>query len=119
MNVLVVDDEGIALRLAAATLQQAGYDVTTARDGREALEILARGRHRLVVSDWRMPRMSGLELCRIVRSGEFAHYIYFILLTAQTRSEEIIEGLGAGADDYIHKPFNLHDLLEKVEKSIR
>ena len=93
MNVLVVDDESIARRVAAHTLQQAGYEVTTAQDGREALEILARGQHRLVVSDWKMPRMDGVELCRTIRSGQFAHYIYFIMLTGQTRPEETIEGL--------------------------
>ena len=96
MNVLVVDDDPISLQFAAHTLQMAGYDVATACDGQEALEILVRGQHRLVVSDWRMPRMNGVELCRVVRSGKFARYIYFILLTGQTRPEEMIEGLGAG-----------------------
>jgi len=114
MNVLVVDDENVSLRTAAHTLEQAGYEVTTARDGREALDILLRDRHRLVVSDWKMPRMNGVELCRAVRSGQFTHYIYFILLTGQTRPEEMIEGLSAGADDYIYKPFNPSELIMRV-----
>ena len=114
MNVLVVDDDPISLRVAAHALGQAGYDVTTARDGSEALEILAQGRHRLVVSDWKMPRTSGVELCRAIRGGEFSRYIYFILLTGQVRPEEKLAGLGAGADDYIHKPFNPAELILRV-----
>jgi putative two-component system response regulator len=114
MNVLVVDDELVSRRMAAHTLGRAGYEVTTAQDGREALEILARGRHRLVVSDWKMPRMDGVELCRAVRSGGFLHYVYFILLTGQIRPEETIEGLSAGVDDYICKPFNPAELILRV-----
>ncbi|MCE5267150.1 MAG: response regulator [Planctomycetaceae bacterium] len=114
MNVLVVDDEPIARRAAAQTLQYAGYEVTTAQDGREAMDILCCGEHRLVVSDWKMPRMDGVELCRAVRSGQFARYIYFIILTGQTQPEEIVEGLRAGADDYIHKPFNPAELILRV-----
>jgi putative two-component system response regulator len=114
MNVLVVDDEPIARRVAAHTLQQAGYDVTVAQDGREALEILTRGQHRLVVSDWRMPGMDGVELCRAIRSGQFSRYIYFIMLSSHTEPEQTIEGLGAGADDYIGKPFNPAELILRV-----
>jgi putative two-component system response regulator len=114
MNVLVVDDESISRRTAAHTLQQAGYEVTTAQDGREALDILAHDRHRLIVSDWKMPRMDGIELCHAVRSGQFPRYIYFIMLTGQTRSDDTIEGLGAGADDYICKPFNPSELIMRV-----
>ena len=114
MNVLVVDDEPIARRAAAHTLQQAGYDVTTAQDGREALDILTRGQHRLVVTDWRMPGMDGVELCRAIRTGQFTRYIYCIMLTGQTQPEETIKGLSAGADDYVHKPFNPAELILRV-----
>jgi putative two-component system response regulator len=114
MNVLVVDDELLARRVAAHTLQQAGYEVTTAQNGQEALEILSRGQHRLVVSDWKMPQMDGVQLCRAIRSGQFVHYIYFIMLTAQTGSDDTIEGLSAGVDDYIYKPFNPAELILRV-----
>jgi DNA-binding response OmpR family regulator len=114
MNALIVDDELIARRVAENTLTQAGYQVTTAQDGREALDILARGQHRLVVSDWKMPRMDGVELCREIRSGRFPHYIYCIILTSQSRPEEMIQGLSAGADDYICKPFNPAELILRV-----
>ena len=114
MNVLVVDDEPIARRVAAATLEHAGYVVTTAEDGREALDILLAGQHRLVVSDWKMPRMDGVELCRAIRSGQFSRYIYCVILTSQTQPEETIVGLSAGADDYIRKPFNPAELILRV-----
>lgn len=111
MNVLVVDDEPIARQLISRTLKQAGYEVTIAHDGEEALNILAKGQHRLVVTDWKMPRIDGGELCRAIRSGRFFNYIYCIILTCQTEPEETIEGLSAGADDYIHKPFNPAELI--------
>lgn len=114
LRVLVVDDDAISLRLAAHTLQQAAYDVTTARNGREALDILASGQHRLVVTDWKMPVMDGLELCRAIRTGQFTRYIYCIMVSGQTRPEETIEGLSAGADDYVHKPFNPMELILRV-----
>ncbi len=114
MNVLVVDDEPVARQIAAHTLQEAGYEVTTAPDGREALEILRRGQHRLVVSDWMMPQMDGVELCRVIRSGQFDRYIYFIMLTAQTQPQQVIDGLSAGVDDYIYKPFNPAELVLRV-----
>jgi putative two-component system response regulator len=114
MEVLVVDDEPVARQLTARTLKQAGFEVTTAQDGREALDILAQGKHRLVVADWRMPRMDGGELCRAIRSGPFFHYIYCIILTCQTEPGETIQGLDAGADDYIHKPFNPAELVLRV-----
>lgn len=114
MKVLVVDDEPIARRAAVFTLEQAGYEVTAAQDGCEAMDILAHGEHRLVVSDWKMPRMDGIQLCRNIRSGQFSRYIYVIILTGQTRPEETIEGLTAGADDYIGKPFNPAELILRV-----
>lgn len=114
MNVLVVDDEPIARRMIANTLERAGYTVTTARDGNEALDILARGQHRIVVSDWKMAGMDGVALFHEIRSGRFSRYIYCIMLTALTGREETIAGLRSGADDYIQKPFNPAELVLRV-----
>jgi len=114
MEILVIDDERLSRRTAAHTLEQAGYNVTMAEDGLEGLEILKEGRHRLVISDWKMPRMNGLELCRAIRSRDFSSYIYFIMLTGQTRPEDTLEGLSAGADDYVIKPFNPAELILRV-----
>ena len=85
MRVLIVDDNEIDLELLHATLTRAGYEVDVARNGKQALETVRHGAHRLVISDWEMPEMSGVELSRRIRAHGFTHYIYIILVTAQTR----------------------------------
>ncbi len=119
MDVLIVDDDPVARKAAANTLSAAGYRVSTAGDGWEAIERLRREPCQLVVSDWNMPGMDGLELCRAVRDGRFRRYVYFILLTANNRPEDTIDGLGAGADDYITKPFHPGELVMRVNTGRR
>ncbi len=119
MDVLVVDDDTISRKMIAHTLTTAGYAVTTACDGREALSVLIPQRHQLVVSDWAMPAMNGLELCRAVRSSDLRRYIYFIMLTGHHRPQDTIEGLSAGADDFITKPFNPAELIMRVNAGRR
>ena len=102
-----------------ATLTQAGYDIVTASNGREALERLREGACRLIVSDWEMPEMDGIQLCRAIRSGELPGYVYVILLTARDRPDERVAGLSAGADDFIVKPFNPAELLARVHTAER
>src|SRR5437868_5475810 len=103
MNILVVDDNEVAIEMVRGVLVAAGYTVDCASNGREALELLRSGACRLVVSDWDMPEMDGLELCRAIRSGDLRGYIYAILLTAHDTTEEKVAGLAAGADDFITK----------------
>lgn len=119
MLALIVDDDEIALAMLEHTLVRSGLDVITASNGCEALEILRRERVRLVISDWDMPGLTGLELCRAVRSGEFERYIYFILLTSHRGTEEIVQGLAAGADDFIVKPFHPQELILRVRTGER
>lgn len=119
LPILIVDDDDIALEMLSHTLTQAGYEVYTAANGRAALEILEQGRARLVISDWEMPEMSGLELCRAIRLGDFDGYIYLILLTSRTASEEIVAGMTAGADDFIAKPFQTAELLVRIRAGER
>jgi putative two-component system response regulator len=119
MKVLVVDDNDISLTLLQATLTEAGYEVETARDGVEALERVRAGGIRLVVSDWEMPRMSGPELCRAVRADEVPGYVYVILVTSHSSSEEAVAGLTAGADDFVVKPFNPSELIARVRTGER
>lgn len=114
MDVLVVDDELPLRRLISYTLSTAGYRVTTASSADEALEILRNGSQQLVVSDWRMPGMSGLELCRAIRDADLRRYVYFILLTSHDRPEDTLKGLEAGADDYVVKPFHPRELILRV-----
>jgi putative two-component system response regulator len=114
IKVLVVDDDDSGRLMIEHALRQAGYEVETARDGREALEMLRVKPIQVVVSDWGMPILNGLELCRAIRSTDFGHYIYFIMLTCRSRPEDALEGLEAGADDFITKPFNPTELILRV-----
>jgi cyclic di-GMP phosphodiesterase len=118
MRILIVDDSDIALELLQKTLVEAGHVVDTAADGEEALEWMRKGLHRLVISDWEMPGMNGLELCRKVRASA-TNYVYFILVTSHNTTADIVTGLSAGADDFITKPFNPAELLVRVRAGER
>jgi len=119
MRILIVDDDEFSLEALRHALMQAGYEVETARDGKEALEAIHTGGYRLVISDWMMPVMDGLELCRRVRGGEFPGYIYIILLTSRDGTDSVVEGLSAGADDFLTKPFKPAELRVRVRGAER
>jgi putative two-component system response regulator len=119
MQVLIVDDDEIARELLSNALKQAGYRVRVAADGREALAILRSAPFRIVISDWIMPEMDGIELCRQIRAGDFPNYIYVILLTSRDRTADIVDGLTAGADDFITKPFDPAELCVRVRAGER
>jgi len=119
MQILIVDDDKIALTILRNALEMGGHDVVTASDGNQALALLRGGSRRLVISDWQMPNMDGLELCRAVRSEDLLGYVYVILLTGRDLLTERVEGLRAGADDFISKPFDPRDLLARVHTAER
>jgi two-component system chemotaxis response regulator CheY len=97
-------------------LRKWGYDIVITTNGREAWEVLQEPEApNLVISDWMMPDMDGLELCRRIREMERAEYIYFIILTSKGKKEDVITGLEAGADDYLIKPFNQDELKYRVK----
>jgi two-component system chemotaxis response regulator CheY len=111
MRILIVEDDPISRRVLEANLIEWGYDVMTVSDGEAAMEILGQPESpSLVISDWMMPRMDGLTLCRTIRGMATTDYIYFIILTARGEKKDIIEGLEAGADDFLTKPFNQEEL---------
>ncbi|HEX8914555.1 MAG TPA: HD domain-containing phosphohydrolase [Humisphaera sp.] len=114
MKVLLADDDDITLELVAAMLRRRGYDVDTVSDGRQALEFIARGEHRIVISDWEMPNLSGTQLCEAIRAGDFGGYVYTILLTGRNKSGDSVAGLNAGADDFITKPVDPDQLAARV-----
>lgn len=115
MKVLIAEDNAVSRRLLETFLRKWGYDVVVTCDGREAWEALQEPEApNLVISDWMMPDMDGLELCRNIRKMEKADYVYFIVLTAKGRKEDIIEGLEAGADDFLIKPFDQEELKYRV-----
>jgi sigma-B regulation protein RsbU (phosphoserine phosphatase) len=119
MHILVVDDNSVNRMLAATSLRKWGHEVTLAVDGVEALEILSTEKISFVVSDWMMPRMDGLELCSRIRAANFSRYIYFILLTAKGETTEIVEGMQAGADDFVTKPFHPEELKARIRAGER
>ena len=119
MQILIVDDDELSLDMLSHSLEREGYEVLRANNGREALQILREGGCRLVISDWDMPEMSGIELCRAVREEEFNGYIYFILLTSHGGTSDLVEGMMAGADDFITKPFNVAELAVRVRAGRR
>jgi two-component system cell cycle response regulator len=120
VKVLIADDDVVSRRLLQVSLAKAGYDVTVSVDGAEALTIANRvDCPRLMVLDWMMPHVDGVQVCRAVRKLAREPYVYIILLTARGRQEEIIEGLEAGADDYITKPFDLDELKARLRAGKR
>lgn len=119
MRILIVDDNEMALEMLQFALEQSGHEVFTASNGREALEILSEGTCRLVISDWEMPEMNGIELTRAIRNGDFAGYVYVILLTSRDALNDTVEGLSAGADDFITKPFNPAELAVRIRSGER
>jgi len=119
MQVLVVDDDEVALEMLNAMLERAGYEVVRAADGHEALNILRDTRCRLVITDWEMPGMNGLDLCRAIRREPLSRYVFTILLTSHDTHEKAAEGLSAGADDYVFKPFHPGELLLRVRTGER
>jgi sigma-B regulation protein RsbU (phosphoserine phosphatase) len=119
MRVLIADDDPISRRLLQRTLQQWGYEVTVARDGTEAWRLFEERDFPLVISDWVMPGLDGLELVRRIRSCPRTGYVFIILLTANTRKREMVEGLAAGADDFVTKPFDHHELRVRLRSGER
>jgi len=119
VHILIVDDNEMALQMLQHALTTSGHEVHTAKNGREALKILSEGQCRLVISDWEMPEMDGLELCRAVRKSDLPSYIYIILLTSRDDVADTIEGLSAGADEFITKPFRPAELVVRIRTAER
>ena len=115
MKILIAEDDPISRRVLEANLLEWGYEVMVASDSGEAWEIIQQPESpNLIISDWMMPRMDGLALCREIRNMEKSEYIYFIILTAKGEKKDIIEGLEAGADDFLTKPFNPEELKYRI-----
>jgi len=119
MRVLVVEDDCISSEFLSSTLRCFGYAVTTASNGREALELLRTGQFRIVVSDWEMPEMNGDELCRQVRGRKWTGYVYIMLVTLFDGIDHVVEGLRAGADDFLSKPYHPEELRVRLRTAER
>ena len=120
MKVLIADDEAVSLRLLEKTLERAGYEVTAVSDGRRAAEELCRPEGpRLALLDWVMPQLDGPAVCRVVRRKRSQSHVHLILLTSKSSKEDIVEGLEAGADDYLIKPFDPGELKARLHTGQR
>ncbi|MSR63684.1 MAG: diguanylate cyclase [Planctomycetes bacterium] len=119
LRILVVDDEPTSLRMVEALLTRAGHQVTTARHGQEALTKALQDPPQMVVTDWMMPGMDGVELCKRLRSTDAGRDLYILILTGQNEEERIVETLEAGADDHVGKPINTKLLLARIRPGLR
>jgi two-component system chemotaxis response regulator CheY len=117
MNVLIVDDYKTMLRIIRNLLKQIDFNnVEEASDGAEALGKLRTGNFGLVISDWNMAPMTGLELLQEVRQDTRLKTLPFIMITAESKTENVVAAKQAGVSNYIVKPFNAETLKEKIEK---
>ena len=117
--VLLAEDQKISRKITEKILQKAGISVTSVENGKQALELFKKQFFPIILSDWMMPEMDGIELCRAIRSTKSSGYVFIILLTARDAKEDIIAGLEAGADDYLAKPFNPGELNARIKTCMR
>jgi len=120
LKVLVADDDPIERRLLEKSLTTWGHEVALCEDGVQAWERLqAEASPQLLILDWMMPKMNGIALCKLIREQEEKPYHYIILLTGRSTKGEMVQGLEAGADDYITKPFDPNELKVRVRVGVR
>ena len=119
LRILAVDDEPVSLRVLAGQLKIAGHEVLMARDGEEALAMTLEHNPHIVISDWMMPKMDGLELCKALRRAQAGRSVYFLLLTGRDEEDRVVEAFEGGIDDYVAKPFNSKILLARVRAGLR
>lgn len=118
-RILVADDDPAVLRMLERLLKKAGYDVLPASGGEEAIRLALAEKPSIIITDWSMPEMDGLELCRVLRSLEGIRFVYIILLTAHSEEERIVEAFEAGADDFLRKPVASQELLARLKAGMR
>jgi two-component system, OmpR family, phosphate regulon response regulator PhoB len=117
--VLVVEDEAALVTMLRYNLEKQGFRVEEAADGQEALTLIAETRPDLVLLDWMLPAMSGLEVCRQIRRRPATRDLPVIMVTARTEDQDAVRGLNTGADDYITKPFSIDALLARIRALLR
>ena len=120
MKILAVEDDPVARAVLRKALQKLGHEVIEAKDGQEAWALMEAEPVRVIVSDWMMPNLSGLELCRKLRARSGSEYVYFILITANSAdSANRIEAADAGVDDFLSKPLNVEELWMRLRVAER
>ncbi len=119
MKVLIAEDDQDSRELLSWLLQKLGYQVIATENGKEAWEAFRKGRFRLVISDVLMPELDGLELCRKIRLHKQSKYTYIIIITALIGKKDYLEGMEAGADDFVTKPFDPDELKARLRVAER
>ncbi len=118
-TVLLVDDESTVLSVVGLWLREAGYEVRCAEDGIEAITAIEMECPDILITDWKMPNMDGIELCHWLRSQELPKEVYTLFLTVVSDVEKVVEALYAGANDFLSKPVNKWDLIARVQVASR
>jgi two-component system cell cycle response regulator len=120
LRILIADDDAVSNRMMAMMLRHIGYEVVTAVNGRDALDkLLDPAGPRLALLDWMMPELDGPQVCRCLRAANDQQYVYVVLLTSKDSREDMVEGLDAGADDYLIKPCNAEELKARLRTGER
>ena len=117
--ILVADDEPDVAELIRGRLQRRGYRTVLAADGLEALNTALARRPDLVILDLLMPKLTGLEVCRMLKVSPLTQHVPILMLTALATTEDKVRGLASGADDYVTKPFEVAELLARVDMLLR
>ncbi len=118
-KILIVEDEAAIQELITYNLQQAGYQTTSAEDAEKAMALVNQALPDLILLDWMLPKMSGVEFARILRQNDRTKLIPIIMLTARTEESDKIKGLEIGADDYVTKPFSPRELVARINAVLR
>lgn len=117
--VLVVDDEASQRAMLQYNIEASGYRVVTARDGEEALLVIAEEAPDIVLLDWMLPRLSGIEVCRQIKAKPETRETPVIMVSARSEEDDRIRGLDTGADDYVTKPYSVNELLARLKANLR
>lgn len=118
-RILVVDDEAAQREIIVYNLEAAGFEVMSADNGEDAVLMVQEEHPNLIVLDWMMPKLSGLEVCRQLRSNKETKAIPIILLSARSEDVDKVRGLEIGADDYVSKPFSVVELMARINAQLR
>lgn len=118
-KILIVEDEEDSRFIYERLLTKSGYNIKTAENGDEALAIIDEFNPKVILADWTMPKLNGVELCNIIKKKDEYKLIYFILLTARTSLKDRVEGLDTGADDYLVKPIDNQELEARIRSGLR
>jgi putative two-component system response regulator len=119
MKILIVDDELVSRKKMEKSIHSLGHETLSAANGHEAWKIWNEKRTRMVITDWVMPGMDGLEFCRKIRESEGSQYTYIIMVTAKSNIHDMVTGIDTGADDFISKPFVKEELLVRIRAGER